>query len=322
MCSISVMSSPPGALRRFAPTPRCRPPIWGPAPPLAGPDDRRSDTRFGDEPGDPAARPRHPGGPCLLRPDRGAPRCGSHSSRGKRVRTARAQRGGKVHAAQRDQWADAAHCRRGGDRGQAGGEAVDLPNGAGKSTLLSVISGQMRPTAGEVVIGDKPVGKLSTQKLARTGLCSIPEGRGIFPNLTVRENLRIWTYRGGLSVKAVEEQTYATFPRLAGRRGQLAGTMSGGEQQMLAISRALVTDPKVLLLDELSMGLAPLIVSELYELVGTLAAQGKTVLLVEQFVTTALLVATGAAIMVHGEIRQQGTPSDMATAAHSIYLSN
>ena len=196
------------------------------------------------------------------------------------------------------------------------------PNGAGKSTLLSVISGQMRPTAGEVVIGDKPVGKLSTQKLARTGLCSIPEGRGIFPNLTVRENLRIWTYRGGLSVKAVEEQTYATFPRLAGRRGQLAGTMSGGEQQMLAISRALVTDPKVLLLDELSMGLAPLIVSELYELVGTLAAQGKTVLLVEQFVTTALLVATGAAIMVHGKIRQQGTPSDMATAAHSIYLSN
>lgn len=196
------------------------------------------------------------------------------------------------------------------------------PNGAGKSTLLSVISGQMRPTAGEVVIGDKPVGKLSTQKLARTGLCSIPEGRGIFPNLTVRENLRIWTYRGGLSVKAVEEQTYATFPRLAGRRGQLAGTMSGGEQQMLAISRALVTDPKVLLLDELSMGLAPLIVSELYELVGTLAAQGKTVLLVEQFVTTALLVATGAAIMVHGEIRQQGTPSDMATAAHGVYLSS
>lgn len=196
------------------------------------------------------------------------------------------------------------------------------PNGAGKSTLLSVISGQMRPTAGEVVIGDKPVGKLSTEKLARTGLCSIPEGRGIFPNLTVRENLRIWTYRGGLSVKAVEEQTYATFPRLAGRRGQLAGTMSGGEQQMLAISRALVTDPKVLLLDELSMGLAPLIVSELYELVGTLAAQGKTVLLVEQFVTTALLVATGAAIMVHGKIQQQGTPSDMATAAHSVYLSS
>ena len=196
------------------------------------------------------------------------------------------------------------------------------PNGAGKSTLLSVISGQMRPTAGEVVIGDKPVGKLSTEKLARSGLCSIPEGRGIFPNLTVRENLRIWTYRGGLSVKAVEEQTYATFPRLAGRRGQLAGTMSGGEQQMLAISRALVTDPKVLLLDELSMGLAPLIVSELYELVETLAAQGKTVLLVEQFVTTALLVATGAAIMVHGKIQQQGTPSDMATAAHSVYLSS
>jgi branched-chain amino acid transport system ATP-binding protein len=196
------------------------------------------------------------------------------------------------------------------------------PNGAGKSTLLKVISGQMRPTVGEVEIGDKPVGKLSTEKLARTGLCSIPEGRGIFPNLTVRENLRIWTYRGGLSVKSVEEQTYATFPRLSERRKQLAGTMSGGEQQMLAISRALVTDPKVLLLDELSMGLAPLIVSELYELVGTLAAQGKTILLVEQFVTTALLVATRAAIMVHGKIQQEGTPSDMASAALSVYLSS
>jgi branched-chain amino acid transport system ATP-binding protein len=123
-------------------------------------------------------------------------------------------------------------------------------------------------------------------------------------------------------VKSVEEQTYATFPRLSERRKQLAGTMSGGEQQMLAISRALVTDPKVLLLDELSMGLAPLIVSELYELVGTLAAQGKTILLVEQFVTTALLVATRAAIMVHGKIQQEGTPSDMATAALSVYLSS
>ncbi|HWE69769.1 MAG TPA: ABC transporter ATP-binding protein [Acidimicrobiales bacterium] len=196
------------------------------------------------------------------------------------------------------------------------------PNGAGKSTLLKVINGQLPATDGEVLVGDRPVRKVPTEKLARTGLCSIPEGRGIFPNLTVRENLKIWTYRGGLSTKTVEEKTYATFPRLAERRKQLAGTMSGGEQQMLAISRALVTDPKVLLLDELSMGLAPIIVTELYELVSALADQGKTILLVEQFVTTALLVATRAAIMVHGKIEQEGTPEDMGTAALSVYLSS
>ncbi len=194
------------------------------------------------------------------------------------------------------------------------------PNGAGKSTLLKVINGRMRPTSGEVLVGDSPVGKSPTEKLVKSGLCAIPEGRGIFPNLTVRENLRIWTYRGGITMKDVEEQTYETFPRLKERRKQMAGTLSGGEQQMLAISRALVTGPKVLLLDELSMGLAPLIVHELYELVGTLAGQGMTILLVEQFVTTALAVATRAAIMVHGRIEQEGTPREMADAALSVYL--
>jgi branched-chain amino acid transport system ATP-binding protein len=194
------------------------------------------------------------------------------------------------------------------------------PNGAGKSTLLKVISGRMRATAGEVRIGEQPVGRTPPDKLVKSGLCAIPEGRGVFPNLTVRENLRIWTYRGGLSAKSVEEKTYAAFPRLKERRRQMAGTLSGGEQQMLAISRALVTEPKVLLLDELSMGLAPLIVAELYELVGELARQGMTILLVEQFVTTALAVATRAAIMVHGRIQQEGTPQEMADAALSVYL--
>jgi branched-chain amino acid transport system ATP-binding protein len=194
------------------------------------------------------------------------------------------------------------------------------PNGAGKSTLLKVINGRMRPSSGQVLVGDTPVGKSPAEKLVKSGLCAIPEGRGIFPNLTVRENLRIWTYRGGITMKEVEEQTFASFPRLKERRKQMAGTLSGGEQQMLAISRALVTGPKVLLLDELSMGLAPLIVNELYELVGTLASQGMTILLVEQFVTTALSVATRAAIMVHGRIQQEGTPREMADAALSVYL--
>jgi branched-chain amino acid transport system ATP-binding protein len=195
------------------------------------------------------------------------------------------------------------------------------PNGAGKSTLLKVISGRMRPSAGRVLIGDRPVGKSPAEKLTRLGVCAVPEGRGIFPNLTVRENLRIWTYRGGLTAKDVEERTFATFPRLKERRRQMAGTLSGGEQQMLAISRALVTGPKVLLLDELSMGLAPLIVTELYQLVDSLAGQGITILLVEQFVATALSVATRAAIMVHGRITQEGTPKEMAEAALSVYLS-
>jgi branched-chain amino acid transport system ATP-binding protein len=194
------------------------------------------------------------------------------------------------------------------------------PNGAGKSTLLKVLNGRIRPTTGEVLIGDKPIGKTPPEKLARQGVCAVPEGRGIFPNLTVRENLRIWTYRGGITMKEVEDRTFETFPVLKDRRRQMAGTMSGGEQQMLAISRALVTRPRVLYLDELSMGLAPLIVSELYELVAKLARQGMTIVLVEQFVTTALAVADHAAIMVHGRIEQQGTPSEMAEAALSVYL--
>ncbi len=194
------------------------------------------------------------------------------------------------------------------------------PNGAGKSTLLKVIGGRIRPTAGEVRIGDRPVGRTPPDKLARAGLCAIPEGRGIFPNLTVRENLRIWTYSGGASAGQVEERTFAAFPRLKERRRQMAGTLSGGEQQMLAISRALVTGPEVLLLDELSMGLAPLVVAELYELVGGLARQGITVLLVEQFVTTALTVATHAALMVQGRIQQEGSPQAMSESALSAYL--
>jgi branched-chain amino acid transport system ATP-binding protein len=194
------------------------------------------------------------------------------------------------------------------------------PNGAGKSTLLKVIGGRVPNTHGTVRIGDQMVDGRSSEELVRLGLCSIPEGRGVFANLTVRENLRMWTYRGGVSMADVEAKTYEVFPRLRDRHRQLAGTLSGGEQQMLAISRALATDPKVLLLDELSMGLAPLIVADLYETVGRLAARGTTVLLVEQFVTTALGVADRAAIMVHGQIVDQGTPDEMADAAQGAYL--
>jgi branched-chain amino acid transport system ATP-binding protein len=196
------------------------------------------------------------------------------------------------------------------------------PNGAGKSTLLKVIGGHVRATAGEVHLGDLPVGGRSVEHLARLGLCTVPEGRGVFPNLTVRENLRIWTYSARIPLGEVEERTYTAFHRLADRRQQAAGTLSGGEQQMLALSRALVSDPSVLLVDELSMGLAPLVVAELYEMVGELAARGMTVLLVEQFVTTALAVATRAAIMTNGRITAEGSPSEMAEAALSAYLAS
>ncbi len=194
-------------------------------------------------------------------------------------------------------------------------------NGAGKSTLLKVIAGHVRATAGDVRIGDVPVGSRSVEHLARQGVCLVPEGRGIFPNLTVRENLRIWTYASSIPLPEVEERTYVAFPRLSERRQQAAGTLSGGEQQMLAISRALVSDPSVLLIDELSMGLAPLIVAELYQMVAKLAERGMTVLLVEQFVTTALAVASRAAIMANGRITGEGTPAEMADAALSAYLS-
>ena len=194
------------------------------------------------------------------------------------------------------------------------------PNGAGKSTLLKVMSGRMRPTTGEVLVGDVAIGKTPPEKLARQGVCAVPEGRGIFPNLTVRENLRIWTYRGGITLKVVEERTYESFPVLKDRRRQMAGTLSGGEQQMLAISRALVTEPRVLYLDELSMGLAPLIVAELYELVAGIAHDGVSILVVEQFARTVLGVADLAIIMQHGDVVAAGLPSELESELSSAYL--
>jgi branched-chain amino acid transport system ATP-binding protein len=156
--------------------------------------------------------------------------------------------------------------------------------------------------------------------LARAGVCRIPEGRGIFPNLTVAENLRMCTFSSALTLRELEERTYTRFPRLGERRGQLAGTLSGGEQQMLAMSRALVADRGLLLLDEISMGLAPLIVAELYHFVEGLAAEGVTVLLTEQFAQTALAVADFAAVMTQGRVAMVGQPGDVADFMSTAYL--
>jgi branched-chain amino acid transport system ATP-binding protein len=193
------------------------------------------------------------------------------------------------------------------------------PNGAGKTTTLRVAAGLHEPTAGEVLVAGRRVNGVRPEELARRGLCLIPEGKGIFPNLSVRENLRMMTYTGA-SQAQVEERAYTRFPRLAERRTQTAGTLSGGEQQMLAMARGLATDPALLILDELSMGLAPIIVEELYAIVAQVAKQGVSILVVEQFASTVLGVADYAAIIVHGRIARSGRPSELRDELSKAYL--
>jgi branched-chain amino acid transport system ATP-binding protein len=194
------------------------------------------------------------------------------------------------------------------------------PNGAGKTTTLGVASGRIRPTAGHVHVAGVHVNGASTAALARAGVCLIPEGRGIFPRLTVAENLRLVTYSAASSAHDVAELVYEQFPRLAERRRQVAGTMSGGEQQMLAMARALATRPKLLLLDEISMGLAPKIVADLYEIVAKVRDSGISVLLVEQFAHTALAIADYAVLMAAGRILRVGQPADVADRLDETYL--
>jgi branched-chain amino acid transport system ATP-binding protein len=193
------------------------------------------------------------------------------------------------------------------------------PNGAGKTTMLHVIAGLHDASDGEVLVAGRDVTGADPTELARRGVCSIPEGRGVFPNLTVRENLWMVTY-SGVSRADVEEKAFARFPRLGERRDQHAGTLSGGEQQMLAVARAVTSDPALLLLDELSMGLAPLIVEELYDVIGKLAASGVTVLCIEQFAQTVLGVADLAAVMLQGRITTVGRPSDIEADLAAAYL--
>jgi branched-chain amino acid transport system ATP-binding protein len=193
------------------------------------------------------------------------------------------------------------------------------PNGGGKSTTLRVIAGQLPATAGDVLLSGRRVNGAAPDELARRGLCLVPEGKGVFPNLSVRENLWMVTNAGG-PLRQVEEVTYARFPRLGERRTQLAGTLSGGEQQMLALSRALATDPAVLLLDELSMGLAPLVVEQLYGIVAQIAAEGVSILVVEQFARAVLGIADRAAIVVHGRVTASGEPAEIEAQLSAEYM--
>ncbi len=193
------------------------------------------------------------------------------------------------------------------------------PNGGGKSTTVKVCSGQLTPTMGELIIAGRIMTGSEPNALARAGVCTIPEGKGIFPNLTVRENLLMMA-SAGVTIETIEDVTYQRFPQLSSRTKQLAGTLSGGEQQMLSMSRALSTDPAILLLDELSMGLAPLIVGQLYEIVQQIAEEGIAILVVEQFASTVLEIATTAGIMTNGKLTKEGIPSEIQQDLKHAYL--
>jgi branched-chain amino acid transport system ATP-binding protein len=192
-------------------------------------------------------------------------------------------------------------------------------NGAGKTTTLKVAAGLHPVAAGMVMLAGRRVNAAGPQRLVGRGVCLIPEARGIFPNLSVRENLRMLTHFGSC-LRDVEEVVFAQFPVLFDRRAQLAGSLSGGEQQMLALSRALVADPAVLLVDELSMGLAPRVVEHLYEVLAGMARRGVGVLVVEQLARVVLGVADRAAVMVNGRIEVEGAPADVERSLAGAYL--
>ncbi len=190
------------------------------------------------------------------------------------------------------------------------GELVTLigANGAGKTTTLKALAGLLTPAAGSVCYDGKDVTATPAFELVRRGLALVPEGRGVFARLTVEENLAMGAYirDDDLAIAADRDRAYATFPRLAERRNQLAGTLSGGEQQMLAIARALMCRPRLLLLDEPSMGLAPIVVQKIFETIRQIASEGVTLLLIEQNARLALQACDRGYVMESGTITLAG----------------
>ena len=186
------------------------------------------------------------------------------------------------------------------------GELVCLigANGAGKTTMLKSLCGMLSPTRGEILYEGASIGGKPSHELVRRGISLVPEGRGIFGRLTVEENIKIGAYarRDGAGIRADMDRLYELFPRLSERRVQQAGTLSGGEQQMLAIGRALMSRPRLLLLDEPSMGLAPMLVQKIFEVIRRIAEEGVTLLLVEQNAKLALQVSHRGYVMESGKI--------------------
>jgi branched-chain amino acid transport system ATP-binding protein len=193
------------------------------------------------------------------------------------------------------------------------GELVAMlgPNGAGKTTTLKAVLGLLPCRAGTIMFQDQPLHNQPPYRRVRLGLALVPEGRHIFPRMTVQENLELGAAQGRGAYVAALEWSYALFPILAERRKQLAGTLSGGQQQMLAIGRALMSNPQLLMLDEPSLGLAPLVVDQLYDKIGALKAEGLTILLVEQQVYGALELADRAYVLETGCIVREGSRADL-----------
>lgn len=206
------------------------------------------------------------------------------------------------------------------------GEVISLigSNGAGKTTTLHSISNLIKKNSGSIFFEGTEITNLSADKIVKMGLIQVPEGRRVFANLSVKENLEMGAYlrKDKEQIKKDMEWGYELFPRLKERLSQLAGTLSGGEQQMLAMARALMSKPKLLLLDEPSMGLAPILVDEIFEIIKKISSAGTTILLVEQNAYKALSIANRAYILETGEITKDGKASDLITdkAVISAYL--
>lgn len=195
------------------------------------------------------------------------------------------------------------------------GEVIALigANGAGKTTVLHTISGLIRPKNGEVLFEGKNLVKVSPDKIVKMGIAQVPEGRRVFANLSVYENLKLGAYTRSNVAEIAEslESVYQRFPRLKERKKQLAGTLSGGEQQMLAMGRALMSKPKIILMDEPSMGLSPILVSEIFDIIRAISEQGTTVLLVEQNAKKALQIADRAYVLETGTISLSGDADEL-----------
>ena len=204
------------------------------------------------------------------------------------------------------------------------GQIVTLigANGAGKSTTLRAISGLAPVKSGTILYDGQAINGLNPQKIVSMGVGMVPEGRRVFPNLTVLENLKIGAYLRRDDLKHDIEYVYSLFPRLRERSWQMAGTLSGGEQQMLAVGRALMMKPRILMMDEPSLGLAPLVIRDIFEIIKTLHTQGMTILLVEQNAQMALSVADRAYVLETGRVVMEGTGAELLTneRVRSAYL--